>query len=64
MDSSDVDDEWSMDERDDSAWNWDEYFGLLTAVYASCHQEQEDFNLAYYDETDFDPALFLNANLP
>jgi hypothetical protein len=43
--------------------NWQEYFDLLSAAYPSCSQEEEDFSIAFYDENDFDPAIYLNADM-
>ena len=43
--------------------NWKEYFDLFAAAYPSCSQEEEDFSIAFYDENDFDPAIYLNAGL-
>lgn len=50
-------------EQKDSTWSWQEYFDEYEAAYACCRQEEEDFRIAYYDENDFDPALFINASL-
>ena len=43
--------------------NWQEYFDQLSAAYPSCSQEEEDFSIAFYDENDFDPAIYLNADM-
>ena len=48
---------------DEEPWSWDKRVDLLISAYASCRQEEEDFWLAFLDEDDFDPAIFLNANL-
>ena len=69
-DRQDIDEEQEQEQEneqqggnDDEPWSWEEYFDLLSAGYASCEQEEKDFSLAYYDENDPDPAIFLNANL-
>lgn len=50
-------------EEEKSTWSWQDYFDQYEAAYASCQQEEEDFRVAYYDENDFDPAIFLNASI-
>lgn len=52
----------STDEKE-ATWSWQDYFDQYEAAYPSCQQEEEDFHHAYYDENDFDPAIFLNASL-
>lgn len=56
--------EEEKEKEEESPWSWEEYLDLYSAAYPSCQQEEDEFHLAYYDETDFDPALFLNAGMP
>ncbi|CAF2794336.1 unnamed protein product [Rotaria sp. Silwood2] len=49
------------EDQNGESTNWKEYFDLLLASYPSCSQEEEDFSIAFYDENDFDPAIYLNA---
>lgn len=44
----------------------EQYFEAIAAVFASPQKDEEEnhFNIAMYDENDFDPAIFLNANAP
>lgn len=51
-------------QEEESPWSWEEYLDLYSAAYPSCQREEDEFYLAYYDEMDFDPALFLNASFP
>jgi hypothetical protein len=56
--------EEEQDDQEVETINWKEYFDLFAAAYPSCpQQEEEDFSIAFYDENDFDPAIYLNAGL-
>lgn len=60
-------DEEDVDESEESTWSWEDYFNLFTAAYPSSQEdevaEEVECTIAVYDENDFDPAIFLNANM-
>ena len=45
----------------------EQYFEAIAAIFASMEKEEDKHerhcSIAVYDENDFDPALFLNANI-
>lgn len=63
IDSTKIDSDEDVDESEESTWSWKEYFNLFTAAYPSSQEEELECTIAVYDENDFDPAIFLNANM-
>lgn len=51
-------------DEENSIGSWQEYLDIFSAAHPSSRQEEEEFNMIYYDENYSDPTLFLNANTP
>ena len=52
---------FEADEDEVDILSWKEYVDLLSAAYPSCREEEEEFSTAFYDENDFDPAIFFEC---